>query len=205
MQAATSLESVSELLPKHPKEPSAWFLLSAGGILLLGGMVKVLDLLARPEVPDMTDPIFAMPFRDLVLLVGMTELIVAGFCLFTDRRTFSLGLLAWLVANLAAYRICLWTLGWDHPYAWVAGLINGLDISPRIADLIIGATSAYLLIGSIGILCFERRMVRMVKTATFLKISCVSCGGHIEFPPHAVGQKIQCPHCAKNITLLSPA
>jgi ribosomal protein S27E len=202
MQAATSLESVSEFLPKHPKGPSSWFLLSAGGILLLGGMVKVLDLLARPEVPDMTDPIFAMPFRDLVLLVGVAELIVASLCLFTDRRTLSLGLLAWLVANLAAYRIGLWTMGWPHPYAWVAGLINGLNISPRIADLIIGVASAYLLVGSIAMLWFERRTAQ---AATFLKISCVSCGGHIEFPANAVGQKIQCPHCAKNITLLSPA
>jgi hypothetical protein len=34
-----------------------------------------------------------------------------------------------------------------------------------------------------------------------LKMACVLCGGHVEFPPHAVGQKILCPHYAKTITL----
>jgi hypothetical protein len=35
-----------------------------------------------------------------------------------------------------------------------------------------------------------------------LKMSCVLCGGHVEFPVHALGQKISCPHCTKTITLL---
>jgi hypothetical protein len=38
-----------------------------------------------------------------------------------------------------------------------------------------------------------------------LKTSCVLCGGHIEFPAHAVGLKIPCPHCKMDITLKEPA
>ena len=29
----------------------------------------------------------------------------------------------------------------------------------------------------------------------FLKLRCDSCGGSIEFPAHALGQQIECPHC----------
>jgi DNA-directed RNA polymerase subunit RPC12/RpoP len=35
-----------------------------------------------------------------------------------------------------------------------------------------------------------------------LKMNCVLCGGHVEFPANAIGQTIACPHCAKTITLL---
>ena len=146
----------------------------------------------------MADPIFALPFRELVLLVGLAELVVAGLCLFTSKRTLSLGLLAWLVVTLAAYRVGIWTMGWHHPYAWVAGLINGLDISPWVADLMIGATSAYLLIGSVAMLWFERRTAQ---AATSLKMSCPSCGGHIKFAIQNLGQQIPCPHCQAVIAL----
>jgi len=192
------MEPVRELLPNHAKGLRSWFVLSAGGILLLAGMVNVLAFFAKAQAPDMADPIFAMPFHDLMLVVGLAELVVACLCLFTSKRTLSLGLLAWLVVTLAAYRVGIWTMGWHHPYAWVAGLINGLDISPWVADLMIGATSAYLLIGSVAMLWFERRTAQ---AATSLKMSCPSCGGHIKFAIQNLGQQIPCPHCQAVIAL----
>jgi hypothetical protein len=39
----------------------------------------------------------------------------------------------------------------------------------------------------------------------FARMSCFFCKGHIEFPPHAIGQKIPCPHCRMDITLKEPA
>jgi len=55
----------------------------------------------------------------------------------------------------------------------------------------------------------RRHAVRISKIALFrrsirfydLKMTCVLRGGHIVFPPHAIGQTIACPHCAKTITL----
>jgi hypothetical protein len=35
----------------------------------------------------------------------------------------------------------------------------------------------------------------------FLKCSCQSCGGHIEFPSTGVGSTIDCPHCGGQTTL----
>src|SRR5262245_50511501 len=36
---------------------------------------------------------------------------------------------------------------------------------------------------------------------TFFKCSCRTCGGHIEFPGHAVGMSIGCPHCGATTDL----
>jgi predicted RNA-binding Zn-ribbon protein involved in translation (DUF1610 family) len=38
-----------------------------------------------------------------------------------------------------------------------------------------------------------------------LRMSCPSCQQHIEFPTHAVGQRIPCPHCDMGIILKDPS
>src|SRR5947208_2692327 len=35
----------------------------------------------------------------------------------------------------------------------------------------------------------------------YLKCSCRACGGHIEFPSHAAGMSIGCPHCGATTDL----
>jgi hypothetical protein len=35
----------------------------------------------------------------------------------------------------------------------------------------------------------------------FLKCSCETCGGHIEFPGHAIDSVVTCPHCSNQTTL----
>ena len=152
-------------------------------------------------MPDMQDPVFGIPFRSLVLLVGIAEIIFACICLFISKRTLILGLLAWLVFNLAAYRIGLWTMGWPHPYAWVAGLTNGLNFSPRLADLIGSTALAYLFAGSVAMLWLERRTLKALQS---IKMFCPACGGKIKFSVNNVGQKIPCPHCRKDTTLRKP-
>jgi ribosomal protein S27E len=179
-----------------------WFILSAGGILALMGASQVLGFFEELPALDVTDPIFGCPFRYSILIFGVVEVIAAMFCLFAKGGAWIAGIVAWVVANAVAYRIGLWSMGWHHPYTCLFYLLHALDISPATADRLLSMAGGCLLTGSVAILlksCFFQ------SAGGFLKISCISCGGHIEFPAAAVGQKIQCPHCAKNITLLSPA
>jgi hypothetical protein len=175
------------------------FVLLAGTILTFTGMGAISGGLAKDQLLDLADPIFSLSFRGLMLAFGTAEMLAAFLCLFTDMRTLSLGLVAWLSGNFMVYRIGLWSMGWHHSCGF---LIDPLGLSLTTTDIIFSVSSTFLLVGSVATLWHERRTLQAV---TFLKISCISCGGHIEFPTAAVGQKIQCPHCAKNITLLSPA
>jgi hypothetical protein len=59
----------------------------------------------------------------------------------------------------------------------------------------------YLVPGSYAALM---RLWLKPQTIESIKMSCFFCKEHIEFPSHATGQKIPCPHCAKTITLLNP-
>jgi ribosomal protein S27E len=179
-----------------------WFILSAGGILALTGAAQVLGFFQESAALDVADPIFGCPFRDSILIFGIVEVIAAMFCLFAKGGAWIAGIVAWVVANVVAYRVGLWSMGWYHPYTCLFYLLHALDITPATADGLLNILGGCLLTGSVAILLkswFFRN------ASGFVKISCVSCGGHIEFPPHAVGQKIQCPHCAKTITLLKPA
>lgn len=44
-----------------------------------------------------------------------------------------------------------------------------------------------------------------LREPNLLKIACFCCKQHIEFPAHAIGQKIPCPPCNMGITLKEPA
>jgi DNA-directed RNA polymerase subunit RPC12/RpoP len=187
-----------------PARLPEWFVLCAGTILTLTGIAKVLGSFGTSQVLDLHDPIFDLPFRYLMPLVGIVELIVAFLCLFTNKRTLSLGLVAWLAVIFVVYRVTLWFMDWHHCYGF---LIDPLNLSLRTTDALMSATSAFLLIGSITMLWLGRKATRSEArddSADLIKISCFFCGGRIKFSAKNMGQKIACPHCRKTIVLQKP-
>ncbi len=107
---------VGKLKTYSPEQLATLFVCSTGAILALTGGAYLLESFAKVQSLDLADPVFGLSFRWLVLFFGLLELIVAMFCLFTTRRTLSLWLILWLVAQFAIYRIGLRQMGWSHPY-----------------------------------------------------------------------------------------
>src|SRR5258708_6792829 len=154
----------SSATTRHSPQPSLWpvqwrrwFMLSAGGILVVGGITRLLNVFEKTQQLDISSPIVLIPFRQLLLCIGIVELIVACLCLFTNKRTLSLVLVTWLVIIYAVYRVSLCAMGWYHPYPLLANLIQTLNIPPFIADGLATAISAFLFIGSIRMLWIENR------------------------------------------------
>jgi ribosomal protein S27E len=175
-----------------------WFILSAGGILALVGAEQALGFFKESWAMTVADPVFGFPFRDSILLIGIVEVIVAMFCLFGNGRVWIAGLIAWVVADVMAYRTGLWCMGWPHPYPCLFYLINALYISPAKADGLLMIACGCLLGGSVAILLDSWRIRN---ASEFMKISCSQCGGHIKFSIKNFGQKIPCPHCQTAIVL----
>jgi len=96
-----------------------------------------------------------IPFRHLLLAVGLLELFIAFFCLFTDKRQFSLLAVVWLATNFVIYRVGLWWIGWHRPCGCLGNLTDLLGIAPHTADTIMKGVLAYLLIGSYGLLLWQ--------------------------------------------------
>ncbi len=66
-----------------------WFALTAGMLLALTGMSKLISAGGNARILDIGDPVFQLPFRHLLLLVGALELLIAWQCLFRQERLFS--------------------------------------------------------------------------------------------------------------------
>ena len=137
-----------------------WFLRLAGISLTLTAIGKAFSAIGPARALDTPDPLVGIPFRQLLLLVGLAELLIAFFCLFTDKRRFSLLVVAWISTNFLVYRLGLWFIGWHRPCGCMGSLTDILHLSPQAADNIMKGVLAYLLIGSYGILLWEWRAAR---------------------------------------------
>ena len=132
-----------------------WFVWSAGVLFVITGLAKAFSATGSARALDVTDPIIGIPFRHLMLAVGLLELFIAFFCPFTDKRQFSLLAVVWLATNFVIYRLGLWWMGWHRPCGCLGNLTDLLGISPHTADTIMKGVLAYLLIGSYGLLLWQ--------------------------------------------------
>lgn len=172
-----------------------------GGVLAFNGFAEMFAVFGKSQLLNMPDPLLGVPFRYVSLFVAIFELLVALLCLLTNKRTLSLGLAVWLAVNFLVYRIGLWSLGWHHPFSWLQGLMNSLNLSPLRADVISLTTVFMLLFCGSAILWFEYQKIQTEQSS---KMSCSSCGGHIKFVMQNLGRQIPCPHCQVTITLRRP-
>lgn len=143
-----------------------WFLKLGGSTLALTGLAKVISAIGPTRVLDSVDPLLGIPFRQLLLLVGLVELFIAFLCLFTNRQQLSLVAVAWISSNFLAYRVGLWLIGWHRPCKCMGSLTDMLHISPSIADSVMKAVLGCLLLGSYGMLLWQWRLKRRAKTMT---------------------------------------
>ena len=99
---------------------------------------------------------------------------------------------------------------------WLGGLMMlavlsyALDYSQAV-----NSTQALTLVGGVvlgqgaalwvGMVCLLASDLLPANGLNPVKVHCYFSNAHIEFPPHALGQKIHCPHCQRDITLKEPA
>lgn len=133
--------------------------------MALTGVGKAFSAIGPARALDTLDPLVGIPFRQLLLTVGLAELLIAFFCLFTDRRRLSVWLVAWLSSNFFLYRLGLWLIGWHHPCQCMGAFAGMLRLSDQAADNFMKGVLAYLLIGSYGILLWEWRRRRAASPA----------------------------------------
>lgn len=137
-----------------------WFTPSAAAILIVTGAAKVWTAFGGVGILTVADPIVGIPFKHLMLGVGLVEIAVALVCCLGNRQMSALPLLAWLSTSFVVYRLGLWWMGWHRPCNCLGNFTDALHISPQVADNIMKVVLAYLLIGSYGLLVWEWRTRR---------------------------------------------
>lgn len=134
-----------------------WFLLSATIILAITGIAKVISSMGSADILAITDPVFGIRFRVFFLLTGLLELGLVGFLMFSTRRVLSAAILAWTASGFLVYRIVVWSYGSRTYCSCLGDLTERLHIKSQIADRVMLALLAYLLIGSYVVLFSSAR------------------------------------------------
>ena len=157
---------------EKPKQPDAiavgikggsalnWFVPSAGAILASTGIAKVWSTHGSVKLLAVADPIFGIPFRWLLLAVGVLELVIAGVCFFSRNKRLATLLVAWLATNFVVYRLGLLWVGYHKPCGCLGNITDALHISPQTADSAIRIVLGYLLVGSYATLFWLWRQSR---------------------------------------------
>jgi len=86
---------------------AAWFALSAWTIPTITVLGKAFDATDSAQALDVADPIIGVAFRHLLLAVGLLELFIAFFCLFTDKRQFRLLAVVWAGTSYVGQSFCV--------------------------------------------------------------------------------------------------
>ncbi len=143
------------------------FALSAGVLLLVTGVAKIVSALGNSAVLARPDPILGIHFNHLLMSVGVVEFAVAILCLGRTTQKLALGLIAALSINFLSYRVGLWISDWPGYCPCLGTLTQALHLSARHADLLTLLMLVYLMLGSFWFLaCTWRGHERQRKSAS---------------------------------------
>jgi len=130
------------------------FIYSAGVLLLITGVAKVITGFGSANVLALPDPIFKIQFRFVFWIVGGIEIVIAYICFLGKSQWFKIGIIAWLTTCFVFYRVGLHLVYYSKPCSCLGVMTEALGIQPELAASILKAVLCYLLIGSYGLLLF---------------------------------------------------
>ena len=128
------------------------FVYSAGVILAVTAMAKIVSACGHAGILRKPDPILRISFQHLLLLVAVLELTIALTCFFNKRMRLNAALVAWLATGFLVYRLGSGWIGGSKPCGCLGNLTDALHLPPQIVDATMKIILAYLLVGNYGIL-----------------------------------------------------
>jgi arabinogalactan endo-1,4-beta-galactosidase len=133
----------------------ASFIISAGLILLVTGLAKIISMFGVARVLGADVPILPVTYGHLLLAVGVAELLIATLCFLPKTRRAALRCVAIISTLFLIYRIGLWAAGW-HGFCGCMGNLTGeIGISTETAGRVMMALLTYLLCGSYTALAYR--------------------------------------------------
>lgn len=146
--------------------PETWFLRSAAVLLILTALAKGFSALGSNTILEKPDPVFwVLKNRELLVLVGVVEMAVAGLLLSSMPVKVRRGGLLWLCANFLLYRAGLWMTGSAPSCKCMGDLAGQLDLSDAQASWIMLGILGYLFGGSLFFL-WRSRSARVLDALT---------------------------------------
>jgi len=132
------------------------YIFSCCVILLITGVAKLISVTGEAGLLDEADPIFNLPFKHLLLAVGILEIGIVAFCIFGKIQERMVNVILWLAVMFSAYRFSLWALGWEKPCHCLGNLTSRLNIPEALANQILVSSLAYMLLAGVVVKALHR-------------------------------------------------
>jgi hypothetical protein len=146
------------------KRPETIFIRSVIVIHALTALTNLISASGGARALDAKDPLLMLTHRQVFLSVGLIELAIAAFLVFSSRHSLKVPVIAWLATNFTVYRLGVYWIGAKLPCGCLGTLTASLGITPHTADLSMNGVLLYLLAGS-GFLLTASWLVRRSKDA----------------------------------------
>ncbi len=123
------------------------FIRSTAILLLLTAAAKLYSAAGTARVLTATDPLFHLPNRELMLIVGMIEAAIAVYLLAGRSRVAQTFLIFWLSTNFILYRFGLHFI--HHKVCPCLGTLTAkLPLQPETVDAMLRLLVLYWFVGS---------------------------------------------------------
>jgi hypothetical protein len=134
------------------------YMYSAMLILLVSGIAKIVSVFDAVKPYQVYDPIFGIPYGNLLLFAGALELLLAIIIIKNPNSTCSLAAITVFASSLLAYRVSLWWIGWRLPCGCLGSLSRLLKLSPQMVEDLTKIILAYLVVVGYCFLIFQPRL-----------------------------------------------
>jgi hypothetical protein len=134
----------------------------AGLLLVMTGLAKLISQSGSSTLLNANDPIFPLTIRQVLLAVGVIEVVIGIICIKSPRHYLSTVLVAWFATAVVIYRLGMWWVGYRKPCSCIGGITDPLGISPDTAENIAKGILAHLLLTGYGLLLLSIRRNRQV-------------------------------------------
>ena len=113
-----------------------WSLTIGGLVVCITGAAKIASSTGSDQVLTTLDPIFGIPYAQLLWIVGIIELIIGGTVFITRRNSVRTYLIGWIAAEIGLYRLGLWWSDYAKPCLCLGTLTGKIHISQDLADVL---------------------------------------------------------------------
>jgi hypothetical protein len=128
------------------------FIRSVAILLLLTAVAKLFSAFGTARILTARDPMFLLKYWQIMIIVGLLELAIAVY-LFRGRDSIlKLFAILWLGSNFIFYRMANDLMG-ITVCPCLGTTLDGLRLTSRQSDMLLGGFVLYLFLGSAFLLC----------------------------------------------------
>lgn len=126
-----------------------WFFLSSAYLLLITGVAKVVSAFGKVAILSFRNPILLLTHREVFLIVGSLEILIAGYLLFGSNsllKTLTISTAGW---SFLLYRFALLHPDTGSPCPCLGTLHEILPVSQDVINTLLFLIAIYMFAGAV--------------------------------------------------------